>query len=149
MVSCRGFVSTRFVVSVCLACFGHSIVLHDPYFCIHCKECKHTGCCSLQADSGAHGDVAVGPGRVVALVVTLGGMLVFALLIGIVADEISQQVDELRKGVFALLHFRHISRTPLRPGHRTARPTSLCPDHSVHEPCSEPSRSRSSPHACP
>ncbi len=40
----------------------------------------------------------MGAARLVGLIVSVGGMLVFALLIGIVADEISVQVDELRKG---------------------------------------------------
>jgi hypothetical protein len=52
-----------------------------------------------QVDAGAHGSTAPGPSRYAALVISISGMVIFALLIGIVGDDISQKVDDLRKGI--------------------------------------------------
>lgn len=60
------------------------------------------------ADAGTHVDTPEGMVRVVAFMLTLGGMLVFALLVGIVADEISNRVDELKKGRTRVLEKNHI-----------------------------------------
>eukprot|EP00051_Salpingoeca_urceolata_P014006 m.177469 g.177469 ORF g.177469 m.177469 type:complete len:695 (+) comp17966_c0_seq2:173-2257(+) len=59
------------------------------------------------ADTGAHTELPFGMSRVVAFIGTIGGMIVFALLVGIVADEISEQVDNLRKGTTQVLESGH------------------------------------------
>eukprot|EP01134_Creolimax_fragrantissima_P001921 CFRG1921T1 len=50
------------------------------------------------ADPGTHADVEDISMRIVAIFVTIGGMLVFAVLVGIVAEEIGSAMDNLKKG---------------------------------------------------
>eukprot|EP00123_Amoebidium_parasiticum_P016867 comp23617_c2_seq1/m.40189 comp23617_c2_seq1/g.40189 ORF comp23617_c2_seq1/g.40189 comp23617_c2_seq1/m.40189 type:complete len:773 (-) comp23617_c2_seq1:135-2453(-) len=59
------------------------------------------------ADPGTHADQDGILERAVAFLLTVGGMLVFALLIGIIADEISSQVDSLRKGRSRVIEVDH------------------------------------------
>jgi hypothetical protein len=47
--------------------------------------------------AGTHAD-AEGIGRVLGLVTTVAGMLVFALMIGVVSDTIGARVDDLKRG---------------------------------------------------
>ena len=50
------------------------------------------------ADPGTHADSSSGLLRVVALALTLGGMIIFALVIGIVSGDVGDFVERLRKG---------------------------------------------------
>lgn len=59
---------------------------------------------TAQADPGTHADVPPGPRRIISFFLTAGGMVIFALLIGIVSDEISAKVDDLRKGAWLPKH---------------------------------------------
>jgi cell shape-determining protein MreD len=45
--------------------------------------------------------------RAVSLMVSVGGMLVTALLLGLVSDAIGEKVDELKKGKAAVLESNH------------------------------------------
>ncbi len=47
--------------------------------------------------AGTHAD-SEGFGRVLGLVTTVAGMLVFALMIGVVSDTIGARVDDLKRG---------------------------------------------------
>ncbi|KAJ7520576.1 hypothetical protein O6H91_19G011200 [Diphasiastrum complanatum] len=59
------------------------------------------------ADSGNHADSAgLGP-RVVAVCISLGGLLIFALMLGLVSDAISEKVDSLRKGKSEVIESNH------------------------------------------
>ncbi|CAI5469474.1 unnamed protein product [Closterium sp. Yama58-4] len=59
------------------------------------------------ADAGNHADSeGVGP-RVVAVAVSIGGMLVFALMVGLVSEGISEKVDSLRKGKSDVIERNH------------------------------------------
>lgn len=60
------------------------------------------------ADSGTHADqVGFGP-RVVSIVISSGGMMIFALMLGLVSDAISEKVDSLRKGKSEVIEMDHI-----------------------------------------
>ncbi|KAK1257239.1 Ion channel DMI1 [Acorus gramineus] len=60
------------------------------------------------ADSGNHADrVGVGP-RIVSVLISSGGMLVFAMMLGLVSDAISEKVDSLRKGKSEVIEMNHI-----------------------------------------
>ncbi|XP_047315066.1 probable ion channel POLLUX [Impatiens glandulifera] len=60
------------------------------------------------ADSGNHADtVGVGT-RIVSVSVTAGGMLIFATMLGLVSDAISEKVDSLRKGKSEVIECNHI-----------------------------------------
>ena len=59
------------------------------------------------ADPGTHSD-AEGTGmRVVAFSTTMGGMCVFALMIGIISDFIGEKVDDLKKGKSRVIESGH------------------------------------------
>ena len=59
------------------------------------------------ADPGTHAD-AEGTGmRVVAFSTTMGGMCVFALMIGIISDFIGEKVDDLKKGKSRVIESGH------------------------------------------
>ncbi|KAJ7528235.1 hypothetical protein O6H91_16G091000 [Diphasiastrum complanatum] len=59
------------------------------------------------ADSGNHADsVGLGP-RVVSVCISLGGLLIFALMLGLVSDAISEKVDSLRKGKSEVIESNH------------------------------------------
>lgn len=45
--------------------------------------------------------------RLVAVPLTIGGMLFFALLIGLVSDGVSSKVDGLQKGASIVIEKRH------------------------------------------
>ncbi|OMO74034.1 CASTOR/POLLUX/SYM8 ion channel [Corchorus olitorius] len=60
------------------------------------------------ADSGNHADsVGTGP-RIVSVSISSGGMLIFAMMLGLVSDAISEKVDSLRKGKSEVIEQNHI-----------------------------------------
>ena len=59
------------------------------------------------ADPGTHAETEGTGNKAVAFVLTLGGMLVFALVIGIVADALSDYVDGMKKGRSAVFESSH------------------------------------------
>lgn len=60
------------------------------------------------ADSGNHADrVGTGP-RIVSVSISSGGMLIFAMMLGLVSDAISEKVDSLRKGKSEVIENNHI-----------------------------------------
>ncbi|XP_041010786.1 ion channel DMI1 isoform X1 [Juglans microcarpa x Juglans regia] len=60
------------------------------------------------ADSGNHADrVGTGP-RIVSVSISSGGMLIFAMMLGLVSDAISEKVDSLRKGKSEVIERNHI-----------------------------------------
>ncbi|GLT85781.1 hypothetical protein SLE2022_039580 [Rubroshorea leprosula] len=60
------------------------------------------------ADSGNHADrVGTGP-RIVSVSISAGGMLIFAMMLGLVSDAISEKVDSLRKGKSEVIEKNHI-----------------------------------------
>uniref|UniRef100_A0A1D1YAC8 Putative ion channel POLLUX n=1 Tax=Anthurium amnicola TaxID=1678845 RepID=A0A1D1YAC8_9ARAE len=60
------------------------------------------------ADSGNHADrVGTGP-RIVSVSISSGGMLIFATMLGLVSDAISEKVDSLRKGKSEVMESNHI-----------------------------------------
>ncbi|KAJ1286420.1 hypothetical protein BS78_03G350600 [Paspalum vaginatum] len=60
------------------------------------------------ADSGNHADqVGLGP-RIVSVSISSGGMLVFATMLGLVSDAISEKVDSWRKGKSEVIETNHI-----------------------------------------
>eukprot|EP01018_Ginkgo_biloba_P015580 Gb_31318 [translate_table: standard] len=59
------------------------------------------------ADSGNHtSSVGTGP-RIVSVSISLGGMLIFAMMLGLVSDAISEKVDSLRKGKSEVIENNH------------------------------------------
>ncbi|KAL8114756.1 hypothetical protein AgCh_021570 [Apium graveolens] len=63
---------------------------------------------SFVADSGNHADrVGTGP-RIVSVSISAGGMLIFAMMLGLVSDAISEKVDSLRKGKSEVIENNHI-----------------------------------------
>lgn len=63
---------------------------------------------SFIADSGNHADmVGAGP-RMVSVLISSGGMLIFAMMLGLVSDAISEKVDSLRKGKSEVIESNHI-----------------------------------------
>ncbi|XP_072964965.1 probable ion channel POLLUX isoform X2 [Typha angustifolia] len=60
------------------------------------------------ADSGNHADqVGLGP-RIVSVSISSGGMLIFAMMLGLVSDAISEKVDSWRKGKSEVIESNHI-----------------------------------------
>ncbi|OAY82869.1 putative ion channel POLLUX [Ananas comosus] len=60
------------------------------------------------ADSGNHADQAgLGP-RIVSVSISSGGMLIFAMMLGLVSDAISEKVDSWRKGKSEVIESNHI-----------------------------------------
>ncbi|XP_074578184.1 putative ion channel POLLUX isoform X3 [Curcuma longa] len=60
------------------------------------------------ADSGNHADqVGSGP-RIVSVSISSGGMLIFAMMLGLVSDAISEKVDSWRKGKSEVIESDHI-----------------------------------------
>ncbi|GMI74380.1 hypothetical protein like AT5G49960 [Hibiscus trionum] len=60
------------------------------------------------ADSGNHADsVGIGP-RIVSVSISSGGMLIFAMMLGLVSDAISEKVDSLRKGKSEVIEKNHM-----------------------------------------
>eukprot|EP00697_Spironema_sp_BW2_P008467 gnl/Spiro4/23068_TR11402_c0_g1_i1.p1 gnl/Spiro4/23068_TR11402_c0_g1~~gnl/Spiro4/23068_TR11402_c0_g1_i1.p1 ORF type:complete len:804 (-),score=207.48 gnl/Spiro4/23068_TR11402_c0_g1_i1:121-2532(-) len=59
------------------------------------------------SDTGAHSDESRPLARFVALVVTIGGMLVFGIMVGIVSDTIGEKVESLKKGKSKVIEVDH------------------------------------------
>ena len=59
------------------------------------------------ADPGTHADAEGTATRIVALGATMGGMCVFALMIGIISDVIGEKVDDLKKGKSRIIESGH------------------------------------------
>ncbi|KAI4318534.1 hypothetical protein MLD38_032226 [Melastoma candidum] len=60
------------------------------------------------ADAGNHADrVGTGP-RIVSVSISSGGMLIFAMMLGLVSDAISEKVDSLRKGKSEVIESNHV-----------------------------------------
>eukprot|EP00850_Spirogloea_muscicola_P018334 SM000167S02947 [mRNA] locus=s167:54297:65845:- [translate_table: standard] len=59
------------------------------------------------ADAGTHAGEDTVPKRVVAVPLTLAGMLFFALLVGLMSDAVSGKVDELQKGASLVIESDH------------------------------------------
>ncbi|KAE8670185.1 putative ion channel POLLUX [Hibiscus syriacus] len=60
------------------------------------------------ADSGNHADsVGIGP-RIVSVSISSGGMLIFAMMLELVSDAISEKVDSLRKGKSEVIEKDHM-----------------------------------------
>ena len=59
------------------------------------------------ADPGTHADENDTWLRLVSLIVTMGGMLIFALMIGIIADGVSELLDDLKKGKSRVIESGH------------------------------------------
>ena len=59
------------------------------------------------ADPGTHAEQEGAGGRLVAFLITIGGMLIFALMIGIVSDTISERMDEMNKGMSRVMESGH------------------------------------------
>jgi hypothetical protein len=60
------------------------------------------------ADSGNHADRVGTVPRIVSVSITSGGMLIFAMMLGLVSDAISEKVDSLRKGKSEVIESNHI-----------------------------------------
>lgn len=63
---------------------------------------------SFVADSGNHADMAGTGPRIVSVSISSGGMLIFAMMLGLVSDAISEKVDSLRKGKSEVIESDHI-----------------------------------------
>uniref|UniRef100_A0A2P2KUA2 Ion channel DMI1 n=1 Tax=Rhizophora mucronata TaxID=61149 RepID=A0A2P2KUA2_RHIMU len=60
------------------------------------------------ADSGNHADrVGTWP-RIVSVSISSGGMLIFAMMLGLVSDAITEKVDSLRKGKSEVIEKNHV-----------------------------------------
>ncbi|KAI5066987.1 hypothetical protein GOP47_0017515 [Adiantum capillus-veneris] len=59
------------------------------------------------ADSGNHADSEGMWPRIVSLLISFGGMLIFALMLGLISDAISEKVDSLRKGKSEVIESGH------------------------------------------
>ncbi|XP_021285657.1 ion channel DMI1-like [Herrania umbratica] len=60
------------------------------------------------ADSGNHADSVGTSPRIVSVSISSGGMLIFAMMLGLVSDAISEKVDSLRKGKSEVIEKNHI-----------------------------------------
>lgn len=59
------------------------------------------------ADPGTHADAETIGHKLVSFVITIGGMIVFALLIGIISEVIGEKVDHLKEGKARVLEANH------------------------------------------
>ncbi|XP_061375967.1 probable ion channel SYM8 isoform X2 [Gastrolobium bilobum] len=60
------------------------------------------------ADSGNHAETEGTGQRIVSVSISSGGMLIFAMMLGLVSDAISEKVDSLRKGKSEVIERNHI-----------------------------------------
>ena len=56
---------------------------------------------------------AKGGGKVLGFITTVAGMLIFALMIGVVSDSIGTSVDDLKRGNAKVMHLNHRTTQPL------------------------------------
>jgi hypothetical protein len=73
---------------------------------VHPLECLWTSW-TYVIDSGAHSETQTALHRTVSLLVTLGGMVIFALVIGLVSDQVGEYVDSLRRGKSRVVEAGH------------------------------------------
>jgi len=59
------------------------------------------------ADPGTHADATGTLVRFVSFLITIGGMVIFALMIGIISDFISERVDDLKQGKSRVIESGH------------------------------------------
>ena len=59
------------------------------------------------ADPGTHADATGTLVRFVSFLITIGGMVIFALMIGIISDFISERVDDLKQGKSRVIESDH------------------------------------------
>eukprot|EP00164_Ancoracysta_twista_P001485 GFYU01001945.1.p1 GENE.GFYU01001945.1~~GFYU01001945.1.p1 ORF type:complete len:869 (-),score=243.47 GFYU01001945.1:183-2789(-) len=59
------------------------------------------------ADAAAHADESDPGDRALALIITLGGMVVFGFMVGILTDMISEKVEDLKKGKSRVVEANH------------------------------------------
>ncbi|GAQ84141.1 ion channel DMI1 chloroplast precursor [Klebsormidium nitens] len=62
---------------------------------------------SYLADAGNHVEREGFGDRLVSLLISFGGMLIFALMLGLVSDAISEKVDSLKKGRSSVIESNH------------------------------------------
>ncbi|KAK4254445.1 hypothetical protein QN277_009829 [Acacia crassicarpa] len=60
------------------------------------------------ADSGNHAETEGTVQRIVSVSISSGGMLIFAMMLGLVSDAISEKVDSLRKGKSEVIEMNHV-----------------------------------------
>jgi hypothetical protein len=60
------------------------------------------------ADAGNHAETEGTGQRIVSVSISSGGMLIFAMMLGLVSDAISEKVDSLRKGKSEVIEKNHI-----------------------------------------
>ncbi|XP_054792064.1 ion channel DMI1-like isoform X1 [Prosopis cineraria] len=60
------------------------------------------------ADSGNHAETEGTGQRIVSVSISSGGMLIFAMMLGLVSDAISEKVDSLRKGKSEVIEMNHV-----------------------------------------
>ena len=63
---------------------------------------------AFAADSGNHADSRGIGSRIVSVSISSGGMLIFAMMLGLVSDAISERVDSLPKGKSEVIEKNHI-----------------------------------------
>ncbi|KAK9167697.1 hypothetical protein Scep_002888 [Stephania cephalantha] len=63
---------------------------------------------SFVADSGNHADMVGAGTRIVSVSISAGGMLIFAMMLGLVSDAISEKVDSWRKGKSEVIEKNHV-----------------------------------------
>lgn len=95
---------TLLVATLLLICLGGLAlfgVMEDSF-----ADCLWL-CWTYVADSGNHANSeGIGP-RLVSVSISFGGMLVFAMMLGLVSDAISEKFDSLRKGRSEVLEQSH------------------------------------------
>ncbi|CAI5982594.1 unnamed protein product [Closterium sp. NIES-64] len=90
----------------------HSFVLGLALYAVGSKDRMDLGdatwrAWSYVADAGNHADSeGVGP-RIVGVSISIGGMLIFALMVGLVSEGISEKVDSLKKGKSDVIEKNH------------------------------------------
>ncbi|KAL5096277.1 hypothetical protein RYX36_000604 [Vicia faba] len=60
------------------------------------------------ADAGNHAETEGMGQRIVSVSISAGGMLIFAMMLGLVSDAISEKVDSLRKGKSEVIERNHV-----------------------------------------
>merc|ERR1712166_697608 len=80
------------------------------YFCVSSSDAYLEAvwaAWTFVADPGTHAAETEWQSRLVAFLISLGGMLVFALMIGLVTETISEYVDDLKKGRSKVIESDH------------------------------------------
>ena len=75
------------------------------FFSISLIEFKVTY--SLVPLAGTHASTEGTSGKIIAFCTTIGGMLVFALMIGVISDSIGEKVDDLKQGKSKVIENDH------------------------------------------